>query len=90
MADEKFTEKLGSETVTFMKSSLNSAMDNVSTLQTQFEKLLNTIIDQTQSSGAEGKKVVGEWMNMQKKGLDEYKKIVSQNITKMEDIFKVK
>lgn len=90
MADDKLKNTTEVETFTFIKTCFNSAMENVMFMQEQYEKLLTAIMDQAETSGAEGRKVIVEWMNIQKKGLEEFKKLTSQNISILEKFFKGK
>ena len=99
MADEKAIEKVAKETMNFMESSFKLGMDNVKLLQDQFSKLITKVVGETKTSGDEGKRILDNWLTVQKKGLEEfqkvitsnleeYKKIIQGNIKKMEDMIK--
>jgi polyhydroxyalkanoate synthesis regulator phasin len=85
MTQNKWAEEL----VGFMQSSFETTMSTVSTLQNQGEKILNTVLDQGVVAQQEGRKVLTEWAGMAKKGSEDYKKLMAENMHKVSDFFKV-
>ena len=81
--------KWADELVGFMQSSVETTMSTMGTLQDQGEKILNTLLDQGVVAQQEGRKVLNEWIAMAKKGRDDYKKLMTENMGKVNDFFKV-
>jgi hypothetical protein len=56
-------------------------------LQEQTEKASVTLLDQATWLPEEGRKAIDEWIAAYKKGREEYKKLVDENFSKVEDFF---
>jgi len=69
--------------IDFNKTTYENAFKNMNILQEQMEKAINLYIDQAPMS-EEGKKAAKEWASMYKKGYEDFKKLVDDNLKKME------
>lgn len=85
MADEK---KMGQDVVSFIKSSYETTLDNMSKMQEQGEKVLKEMISKGKEVQADGEKVLNEFLSNAKKGRDEFKKLLDENFKRVEDLFK--
>ena len=57
------------------------------TIQGQAEKLMKTFVDQTPGMSDEGKKVMNQWKDACKKGIDDFKKAIDEGYTRIEAFF---
>lgn len=57
------------------------------TIQDQAEKLMNTFVNQTPGISDEGKKVMNQWKNACKKGIDDFKKAIDEGYARIEAFF---
>lgn len=83
MSQNKWVDEL----VGFMQSSFETTISTLGTLQDQGEKILNTLLDQGVVAQQEGRKVLTDWISMAKKGREDYKKLMSENMNKVSDFF---
>ncbi len=67
-----------------------NAFKNLDILQEQMEKVFNLYIDQAVGVSDEGKKAAKEWASMHRKGYEDLKKLVDDNLKKMEAFFEKK
>jgi len=67
--------------------SFDNGYNTITSLQDQGEKMLNAFLDQATWIPAEGKGMVNEWVNVCKKGRDDFKKAVDDGYKKAEEIF---
>jgi len=84
MKQDQWTDEL----VGFMRSSFETTMNTMGTLQDQGEKILSALLDQGVVTQQEGRKVLDEWISMAKKGREDYSKLMRDNLDKFSDFFK--
>jgi len=73
--------------VEFNKTTFDNSFKTMVMLQEQTETMVNTLLGQATWLPEEGKKVINDWVKAYKKGRDDYKKLVDQSFTKVEDFF---
>jgi len=73
--------------VEFNKTTFDNSFKTMVMLQEQTETMVNTLLGQATWLPEEGKKVIKDWVKAYKKGRDDYKKLVDQSFTKVEDFF---
>ena len=73
--------------VEFNKTTFDNSFKTMVMLQEQTEAMVNTLLGQATWLPEEGKKVINDWVKAFKKGRDDYKKLVDQSFTKVEDFF---
>jgi len=73
--------------VEFNKTTFDNSFKTMVMLQEQTETMVNTLLGQATWLPEEGKKVINDWVKAFKKGRDDYKKLVDQSFTKVEDFF---
>ena len=71
--------------VQFNKTVFDNAFKAMNLAQEQGEKMLNALLDQATWIPEDGKKTITEWVKTYKKGLDDFKKTVDDQYTKVED-----
>ena len=59
-------------------------------MQTQGEKMMNTLLDQGLLMLQEGRKVLSEWISMARRSRDDYHRIVNDNLNKFSEILEPK
>ena len=69
------------------KSAFDQGYNAMDRLREQNEKMTNSFLDQAAWLPEEGKKAVNEWMQLYKKGCDDFKKTVDQNYKNVENLF---
>jgi hypothetical protein len=70
--------------IDFNKTAYENAFKNMNILQEQMENVFDLYIDQAVGVSDEGKKAAKEWASMYKKGYEDFKKLVDDNLKKME------
>jgi hypothetical protein len=73
--------------VDLYKTSFENSFSTMVMLQDHAEKLLKDFIDHNPGMSDEGKKVIDQWNNVYKKGLDDFKKIIEEGFAKVESFF---
>lgn len=76
------------QAVDFQKSSFNNGFDAVNIVQEQTEKITGTFIEQASWIPEEGKKAMAQWVEMYKKGRDEFRKAVDEGFNRVDEYFK--
>lgn len=80
-------ENIAKQIIDFQKSTFDNSFNAVVMLQDHAERMTKTVMDQATWLPEEGKKVMDEWVQMVKKGRDDFKELIDQNFDKMVDIF---
>ena len=70
--------------VDLQKAAFDNGYETIVTLQEQAEKVLDAFMDQTGWYPAESKGALLEWMNMYKKGRDDFKKAIDDGFDQLE------
>lgn len=73
--------------IDFQKTAFENSYNAMIMLQSQTEKMTESMISQNSMIPQEGQKMISEWMLAYKKGRDDFKKSVDDNFTKMEEFF---
>ena len=81
------TENFAKQIIDFQKTTFDNTFDAVVMLQDHAERMTQTVMEQANWLPEEGKKVVDQWVEMAKKGRDEFKELVDQNFDNMADYF---
>ena len=82
---EQFTAM--KQMVQFNKNAFDQGFNAMEMLWQQNEKMTNSFLDQAPWFPEEGKKTVNEWMQLFKKGCDDFKRAADQNYNTMEKLF---
>ena len=73
--------------VQFNKNAFDQGYNAMEMLLNQNEKITNSFLDQATWLPEEGKNAVNEWLQIYKKGCDDFKKTADQNYKNMEKLF---
>lgn len=79
--------RIGTDFLSFMKSSYLTSLQILTTLQDQSARVISTLIDQGLAAQQEGKKVLNDWLTTIKKSTDDYRKIVDESFKRVESYF---
>ncbi|MCK8602873.1 hypothetical protein [Desulfoferrobacter suflitae] len=79
--------KMTKQMIDFNKSSFDNTFNALSMLQEQYERMINSFLDQAAWLPEEGKKVLNEWLDSYKKGRETFKETVDTSFQKVEDYF---
>ena len=71
----------------FHKSLVENSFSTTAKYQNQTEKLLKTFVDHIPGISDEGKKVIDQWSDAYKKGIDDLKKTIDEGYEKVEELF---
>jgi hypothetical protein len=66
------------------KAALDNSFSAMVMFHDQAEKLLKTFIDKTPGMGDEGRKVMNQWLDVYKKGREDFKKAMDEGHAKIE------
>jgi len=80
--------KIPDEMVKFLRASWETYLKLMETVQGQTEKVLEMMIEQSDLLRGEGKQMIKQWTEMMKLTQTQYKKMMEDNISKLETIFK--
>lgn len=75
------------QVIDFQKTTFQNSFDAMVMLQDQGEKSMEMILNQTPWLPNEGKKAFTGWVDMFKKGRDQFKQTVELNFSKLETSF---
>jgi gas vesicle protein len=75
------------QAIDFHKQSFENCFSMMVTIQGQAEKLMKTFVDQTPGMSDEGKKVMNQWKDACKKGIDDFKKAIDEGYARVETFF---
>jgi len=78
--------KIGEEMVKFIRTSWETYLKILETLQSQTEKALEMILTQSDALREEGKEMVKKWMELMKEGQEQYRKMMEENLSKLESM----
>lgn len=73
--------------IDFQKTTFGNSFNAMTGLQEQGEKVMETFLNQATWLPNEGKKAVLNWVDVFKKGRDQFKQTVDLNFSKMESSF---
>ena len=72
----------------FNRTTFNNMLNAIDLFQQQSEGMTASLLDQATWVPDEGKKAIKDWIDSVKKGREDFKKIVDDNFSKVEDSFK--
>jgi hypothetical protein len=78
--------KVPGEMVRFMKASWETYLRIMETIQAQTEKILEVMLTQSSAVQDEGKQMIKQWTEMMKEAQAQYKKIMEENLSKLESM----
>ena len=78
--------KIPEEMIKFLRTSWETYLKILETLQSQTEKALEMILTQSDALREEGKKMVKKWMELMKEGQEQYRKMMEENLSKLESM----
>jgi len=70
--------------VDLQKAAFDNGFETLVTVQDQVEKVFGAFVDQTGWFPSEGKGFLSEWMNMYKRGRDDFKKAIDDGFDHLE------
>lgn len=73
--------------IDFQKTAFHNSYNAMIMIQSQTEKMAESMISKNSMIPKEGQKMFNEWMLACKKGRDDFKKTVDDNFAKMEEFF---
>ena len=77
---------LAKQMMNFQKTAFDNAYNSMVMLQDHNEKLANTLLEQATWIPEEGNRVITQWVEIFKKGRDDYKVAMDDVFGKMEDL----
>jgi gas vesicle protein len=80
-------KKMVKQMIDLHKTSFKNSFSTMVMLQNQAEKLMKTLVDHTPGISDEGKKVIDQWTDAYKKGIDDLKKAIDDGYDKIEAFF---
>ncbi len=72
--------------VKFIRTSWETYLKILETLQSQTEKALEMILTQSDALREEGKETVKKWMELMKESQEQYRKMMEENLSKLESM----
>jgi hypothetical protein len=80
------TQNVNENFLKMLKFSVDSTFDGLAKIQEFNDKVVKDMMKTSKQIQAETEKIVGEWTENGKKGLDEYRKVVEEGYKKFEGI----
>ena len=81
-----FPKNAGEEILKFWKLSFDTAFENVSKIQDYNQKLVGEMTSKSKEVQADATKALNDWTKTDKKGQDEYKKVVDAGFEKLQEM----
>lgn len=81
--------KISQQVLDFQKDALASWFDAVSILQDQFEKVVNTALDQCPGLPAQGRKAIENWEEAFKSGRKNFKQQIDNGFEQADKLFNI-
>jgi len=78
-------KKMIEQVMNFNKTTFDSAINTMSTLQEQADKIVDMTISQFSGLPEEGKNAINGWIESCKKGREDFKQVVTENFTKVSE-----
>ncbi len=78
--------KIPEEMVKFLRTSWETYLKILETVQSQTEKALELILTQSDALREEGKQLIKSWLDLMKQSQEQYKKMMEENLSKLEEI----
>ena len=74
--------------VDFNKNTFNNMINAMELFQQQSERMTASLLEQAAWVPDDAKKAIKDWNNSVRKGREDFKKIVDENLSKVEDLLK--
>jgi len=82
--------KVSEDVVKLMKFSLDTTFDSITKIQDYNTKIMKDMIEMNKKVQTDAEKIVNEFIDTGKKGVDEYKKVVAVGLKKVEELIQPK
>ena len=83
-------KQMAKQVVDFNKKAFDASFEAMAAMQEQTEKMVSTMMQQTQFFPDEGKKLITDWLKTYKKGREEFKAAADENFKKVDAFFSAK
>jgi len=83
-------KQMAKQMVDFNKKAFDASFEAMTAMQEQTEKMVATMMQQTQFFPDEGKKLITDWLKTYKKGREEFKAAADENFKKVDAFFSSK
>jgi len=83
-------KQMAKQMVDFNKKAFDASFEAMAAMQEQTEKMVSTMMQQTQFFPDEGKKLITDWLKTYKKGREEFKAAANENFKKVDAFFSAK
>ena len=83
-------KQMAKQMVDFNKKAFDASFEAMTAMQEQTEKMVATMMQQTQFFPDEGKKLITDWLKTYKKGREEFKAAADENFKKVDAFFSAK
>ncbi|HOR62949.1 MAG TPA: hypothetical protein PLA58_08900, partial [Smithellaceae bacterium] len=82
--------QIAKQMVDFNKKAFDASFEAMAAMQEQTEKMVSTMMQQSQFFPDEGKKLITDWLKTYKKGREEFKAAADENFKKVDAFFSAK
>ena len=83
-------KQIAKQMVDFNKKAFDASFEAMAAMQEQTEKMVSTMMQQSQFFPDEGKKLITDWLKTYKKGREEFKAAANENFKKVDAFFSAK
>lgn len=83
-------KQIAKQMVDFNKKAFDASFEAMAAMQEQTEKMVTTMMQQSQFFPDEGKKLITDWLKTYKKGREEFKTAANENFKKVDAFFSTK
>ena len=80
--------KIPEEMVKFLRNCWDTQLKTIETVEGQADKLMQMFFEQSDAVRSEGKQLFKQWTEMVKQSQTQYKKMMEENLSKMESMIK--
>ena len=80
--------KMPEEMVKFLRNYWDNQLKTIETVESQTDKLVQMLFEQSDAVRSEGKQLFKQWTEMVKQSQVQYKKMMEENLAKMESMLK--
>ena len=83
-------KQIAKQMVDFNKKAFDASFEAMAAMQEKTEKMVSTMMQQSQFFPDEGKKLITDWLKTYKKGREEFKAAADENFKKVDAFFSTK
>jgi hypothetical protein len=80
--------KMPEDMAKFLRTSWETYLKLLETVQGQTEKVMEMMLEQSDNLRSDGKQMLKQWTEMMKQSQVQYKKMMEDNLDKLESMFK--